>query len=170
MTMLLYPFIALSALGLILSILAHFGALLGLNVPSAAMGLHIGIFVVWFPAVLVSNSLIKGYDRKDFWKVVLRGAPKWMQYMVYAFMGYAAINFLIFMFFAPGDPTGSGGMPPSVVRGFSGHWMAFYSAALAILYSAVQIQKNGLNRKCPNGHYVSREATFCEKCGEVVFD
>ena len=161
MEILLYPFVALSALGLILSLAAHIGALLGLNVPSAAMALHIGIFVVWFPAVIVSNfSLTKKYDRKDFWKVVLRGAPKWMQYMTYGFFGYALINFAIFIFVDTSN----------VIRGFSGHWMAFYSAALAILYSAIQIKKKGLIRKCPNGHEVSLNAAFCEECGQMIIE
>ena len=45
------------------------------------------------------------------------------------------VNFAIFFFQAPHG--GSGANPPAVVcRGFSGHWMVFYSAALAILYSA----------------------------------
>ena len=71
----LYPFVVLSALGLILSLAAHIGALLGLNVPGPAMLLHVGIFIVWIPAVITSNfSLTKKYNRKDFWKVVLRGA------------------------------------------------------------------------------------------------
>jgi hypothetical protein len=49
-------------------------------------------------------------------------------------LGYAVINFTIFMRQPPG--SGSGTNPPAdVLRGFSGLWMAFYSAALAILYS-----------------------------------
>ena len=168
---LLYPFVALSVIGLILSLAAHIGALLGLNVPSAAMFLHVGIFIVWFPAVITSNfSLTKRYNRKDFWKVVLRGAPKWMQYMTYGFLYYAVINFVIFIFVAPRDPSNVGGTPPSVIRGFSGHWMAFYSAALTILYSAIQIKKKGLIRRCPNGHEVSLEAAFCEECGQLISD
>jgi hypothetical protein len=168
---LLYPFVVLSALGLILSLAAHVGALLGLNVPSSAMLLHVGIFVVWIPAVITSNfSLTKRYNRKDFWKVVLRGAPKWMQYMTYGFLYYAMINFAIFIFTASSDTSTAGGVSPVVVRGFSGHWMAFYSAALSILYSAIQIKKKGLVRKCPNGHEVPIEATFCEECGQLILD
>lgn len=167
----LYPFVVLSALGLVLSLAAHIGALLGLNVPGPAMLLHVGIFIVWIPAVITSNfSLTKKYNRKDFWRVVLRGAPKWMQYMTYGFFVYAFINFFIFIFIAPSNPSSVSGTPPSVIRGFSGHWMAFYSAALAILYSAIQIKKKGLIRKCPNGHEVSLEASFCEECGQRVLD
>ena len=51
--------------------------------------------------------------------------------MVYGFFAYAAVNFLLFITKAP--KGGGGANPPAVVwRGFSGHWMAFYSAALGI--------------------------------------
>jgi hypothetical protein len=167
----LSPFVALSALGLILSILAHVAGLLGLSVPSAAVGLHLGIFVVWFPAILASNSLAKHAPRKDYWKVVLRGAPRWMQYMTLGFFVYAVVNFILFISVAPRQPDSIGGsMSPSEIRGVSGHWMAFYSAALAMLYSVMEIQKKGIVRKCPNGHKVGLSAQYCEKCGEPVRD
>ncbi len=168
---LLYPFVALSVLGLVLSLAAHLGALLGLNVPPAAMALHVGIFIVWIPAVITANSsLTEKYERKDYWKVVLRGAPKWMQYMTFGFFIYALINFAIFLFIAPNNPSSVSGTSPSAVRGASGHWMAFYSAALAILYSAIQIKKKDLFRRCPNGHEVSLKASFSEECGQRVVD
>jgi hypothetical protein len=75
-------------------------------------------------------------NRRDLWKVVLKGSPAWMRYMVYGFFAYAMGNFLFFMIKAPIGKT-EGGQPVAVWRGFSGHWMAFYSAALAILYAAV---------------------------------
>jgi hypothetical protein len=111
--------------------------------------LCVGIFVVWLPAVLVAQRLVGGMYRKDFWKAVLKESPDWMRYMVYGFGGYAMANFLLFMTKAP---TGGGGAnPPAIVwRGFSGHWMAFYSAALAILYSA------------------ARSEGYCTRCGQPV--
>ena len=134
-------FIALSALGLILSLWVHLGALMGQRVAPESFFwiLHVGIFVVWIPAVLVAQRLVGNMNRKDFWKVVLTNSPDWMRYIVYAFGGYAVVNFLLFMVNAPNG--GNGANPPAAVwRGFSGHWMAFYSAALAILYSASQRQ------------------------------
>jgi hypothetical protein len=127
--------------------------------------LHVGVFVVWFPAVFVSQRLVGNVGRKDFWKVVLKGSPDWMRYLVYGFFGYAVVNFLFFMTKAP---KGGGGVnPPAVVwRGFSGHWMAFYSAALAILYSAAHAQANG--SRCVNGHLVSGTASYCERCGQPI--
>jgi hypothetical protein len=134
-------FIALSAVGLVLSLWVHLGALMGRRVAPEPFFwiLHVGIFVVWLPAVLVSQRLVGTMNRNDFWKIVLKNSPDWMRYMVYAFGGYAMVNFLLFMVNAP--KGGNGANPPAVVwRGFSGHWMAFYSAALAILYSASRSQ------------------------------
>ena len=51
----LYFFAALSALGLALSALSHAAALLGRDGPlrDRAMLLHVGIFVVWIPAIVL---------------------------------------------------------------------------------------------------------------------
>jgi hypothetical protein len=59
-------------------------------------------------------------------------------------------------------------MPPEVVRGFSGHWMAVYSAALAILWSAVKLWDENEEQRCPNGHEVRPLAKFCDECGHPV--
>jgi len=138
---LLWPFIVLSAVGLGLSLWVHLGAVAGRRVAPEAFFwmLHVCIFVVWIPAVLVYIKRVGNTRRKDYWKLVLRGWPEWMRYMVSGFFGYAVLNFAIFFFQTP--QGGSGANPPAVVwRGFSGHWMAFYSAALAILYSAAASQ------------------------------
>jgi hypothetical protein len=164
---LLWPFTWLAGIGLAVSLWVHLGAVMGRRVAPEAFFwiLHIGIFVVWFPAVLVAQRTAGNVNRKDSWKIVLRGTPEWMRYMVYGFFGYAVINFLLFVAKAP---TGSGGTnPPAVVwRGFSGHWMAFYSAALAILSSAASGEQE--RWECPNGHSVSSTAHYCERCGQAI--
>jgi hypothetical protein len=134
---LLWPFIALSAAGLVLSLWVHLGALAGQRVAPEAFFwiLHIGIFVVWIPTVLAYIKRVGSASRKDAWKLALRSSPQWMRYMVYGFFGYALLNFAIFFFHAPNGSSGAN--PPAVAwRGFSVHWMAFYSAALATLYAA----------------------------------
>jgi hypothetical protein len=94
---------------------------------------------VWLPAVFVAEELAGNLNRKDFWKVVLKNSPVWMRSVVYGFFGYALINFLLFIAKAPAGNSGAN--PPAALwKGFSGHWMAFYSAALAILYSAARHQ------------------------------
>lgn len=127
--------------------------------------LHVGIFVVWLPTVLVAQRLVGNVNRKDFWKVVLKDSPDWMRYMVYGFFGYAIVNFLFFMTKAPSG--GGGANPPAEVwRGLSGHWMAFYSAALAVLYSAARTADTAL--RCANGHMASPNAIYCNRCGQPV--
>lgn len=161
----LWPFVALSAIGLVVSLWVHLGAVTGRRVAHQEFFwlLHVGIFVVWFPAVLVANRLVGNQRKKDLWKVVLRGCPDWMRYMVYGFFGYAVVNFLSFMGKAPSG-GGSADTPPIVWRGFSGHWMAFYSAAMAILYSAAKMNDNV--RRCSNGHTIPPNANFCTRCGQ----
>jgi hypothetical protein len=162
----LWFFICFSAIGLVLSLWVHLGAVMGRRVAPAAFFviLHVGIFVVWIPAVLVAQRLVGNVNRKDLWKVVLKDSPAWMRYMVYGFSGYAVVNFLLFMTKAP---SGGSGNPPAVVwRGFSGHWMGFYSTALAILYSAARAEDTSL--RCTNGHVASSNAPYCSRFGQPV--
>jgi hypothetical protein len=119
----------------------HFGAVAGKKVAPEPFFwmLHVGIFVVWFPAVLVANRRVGKSSPRNYWDVVFRDSPAWFKYAVYGFLGYAVVNFLIFISQAPNGKEFPGeGTPVVVWRGFSGHWMACYSAALAILYSAVR--------------------------------
>ena len=96
--------------------------------------------------------------------MVLRGALDWMRYMVYGFFGYAFLNFALFMAKAPSGHAE--GIPAIVWRGFSGHWMLFYSAALATLYSAATASADV--RRCLNGHAVPATANFCSRRGQSV--
>jgi hypothetical protein len=163
----LWLFVGLSAVGLFTSLYVHLGAVMGRRVAPESFFwiLHMGIFVVWFPTVLVANRRVGSARRKDYWKLALRGSPEWMRYMVYGFFGYAIVNFGLFMLKAPTGSTGSN-PPTEVWRGFSGHWMAFYSAALATLYSAVN--ENTYALRCLNGHPIPPGANYCERCGQPV--
>jgi hypothetical protein len=160
-----WVFVWLSAIGLLVSLWVHIGAIKGRTVPSAFWVLHVGIFVVWFPAVLVAQRLVGNANRKDLWKVVLKGAPDWMRYMVYVFSAYEFVNFMISM-----GQSSSGGRHTTTSaadwRGFSGLWMAFYSAALAILYSAAKTMES--SPRCANGHFATPNANYCTRCGQPV--
>lgn len=163
----LWFFVCFSAVGLVVSLWVHLGAVMGRRVAPQSFFwmLHVGIFVVWFPTIFVGQRLVGSVNRKDFWKVVLKGSPDWMRYMVYGFFGYAIVNFLLFMTKAPSGSSGAN--PPAVVwRGFSGHWMAFYSAALAVLYSAAHMADTA--PRCANGHLASPNAVYCARCGQPV--
>jgi hypothetical protein len=168
--LILSPFIVLSAVGFVLSVAAHLAAVAGSPIPfgKSVWALHIGIFVVWLPTVLVAYRLTRGASRKDFWKIALAGCPKWMRTALYIVFGYAILNFILFIATTAGQAHPKGDPPPEVIRGFSGHWMVFYGAAFATLYSASAIGYSGMNRKCPNGHSVTITAKFCEECGAAL--
>ena len=168
MRALAYPAFLLACLGLILSAISHVYALCGMPGPlgDATWILHVGIFVVWFPAVIVAQRLARNVPQKDFWKAALRGCPAWARTGLYGIFGYGVLNFIYFII-TVGKQKTAGPMPPPVVRGFSGHWMIFYGAAAAILYSYRQVGDDG-PRKCPSGHEVGPMAQFCETCGLPV--
>lgn len=161
----IWVFVWLSAIGLLVSLWVHVGALMGRGIPSALWVLHVGIFVVWLPAVIVAQRLAGNTNRKDFWKVVLKGAPDWVRYMMYLLFAYEFVNFMISM----GQSSNGGRHTASSAadwRGFSGLWMVFYSAALAILYSAAKAMDS--SPRCLNGHLASPRALYCNRCGQPV--
>lgn len=170
MQILLFPFVLLSGLGLALSIIAHLMALAGLELPGGRLVwlLHAGIFVVWIPTVLVSIRTTRYAYRKDFWKTALAGCPVWMKRTLYALFAYALVNFVLFATQNGGGSGPGGTNAPSVVRLFSGHWMVFYGAAFAVLYSVIHAPRLLKRRKCPNGHNVAPTAEFCPDCGRSL--
>lgn len=132
-------FAALALVGLVISIWVHVGALLGRQVAPDYFfwGLHAGIFVVFFPAVLVAQKRVGTTNRRDFWKLVTKGSPDGLRYLLYFFFAYAIVNFALF--WIQTVPKGEQPGPPSALtwRGFSGHWMVFYCASYVILSSAL---------------------------------
>lgn len=172
MTALLFPFLVLSGIGLALSIGVHIAALLGVPIPGAELvwGLHLGIFTVWLPAVLVANRASRHAKRRDLWKVALSGCPAWMRIALYGLFAYAIANFIWFV--ATGTNSGHQHLgdapPPSIIRGFSGHWMAFYATAFAIMYSALRRPALLVPQECPAGHAVSLSDIYCPTCGQLL--
>jgi hypothetical protein len=156
--------------GFALSAIAHITSIAGVELPGgkAVFLLHAGIFVVWLPALLVMHRVSGGINRRDLWKVALSGCPSWMRTAVYAIFVYAFLNFFYFFATTAGLPKHASGGVSTIaeVRGFSGHWMIFYSAAFAILYSARNRPGLLLDRRCSNQHAVSKTAEYCETCGE----
>jgi hypothetical protein len=138
---LLMPFLVLAILGLILSLISHTAALLGLSQPlgSDARLLHIDLVVVCVPALVVAICLTPDRKQRGFpWDLIVRRCAPWMWLMTFVFGVYALVNYLIVSALDP--PTGitlSTDVPPGVFRGSSGDWMAGYSFATAVLYAAI---------------------------------
>lgn len=157
----------LAGIGLVLSVIVHAYSLFGLSCPLGDMAwyLHFGVFIVWFPSVFIVQDLSREFKQKDLLKAALRACPAWMKYMAYFFFGYAILNFIVSAIIDTARETTGG---DGAFRSFSGHWMAFYSAAFALLYSATHVQEHDNTRRCPKGHPVSPSASFCEECGERI--
>ena len=172
MKVVLFPFMSLAACGFLLRVAAHVMALAGIAIPGGGLVwvLHIGIFVVWIPTVLVANRITGYSNRKDFWKTALIGCPVWMRRALYVVFGYAVFNFILFILSTSTHPKPTGTAPASVIRGFSGHWMVFYGAAFATLYSVIHAPYLFHDRKCPQGHSVAPTARFCPECGYAFPD
>jgi len=166
----LYPLMALAAVGLVLSLAVHIASLAGIALfGNAAFALHVGIFAVWLPAMFVLQQHTPAVNRKDLWKVALRGCPPWMRLLTYGFFAYAFVNFMYFFVVTAGAGSKhSGPADDATLRGFSGHWMAFYAAAMSIFYSSLRIPTLEARRECTQGHPVGPVAKFCEQCGSPV--
>lgn len=173
MATVLYAFAVLAGAGLIASAVVHALSLAGtvfpITLPDSVFALHVGIFIVGFPTILVSNKITERSPRKDFWKVALRGAPKWVRIAVVAFLVYAVASMLLSIIFP--SLTAVDLLPANGAGPLSAFWMAFYAAAAATLYSAANILRLDLVRRCTQGHpVVSPTAAFCEQCGSPVLD
>ena len=90
-----------------------------------------------------------------FFEIVFNETPSWMTTIVVAGFFYAFVNFILFSISQSGTPNIIGGQfvlqnhgqliktlteqeyhhyKANELRGFSGHWIAFYGVATAILY------------------------------------
>jgi len=154
--------------GLIASAVVHLSTFLGINpqrVFPPVWVLHALIFVVWIPVVFSCRKIVKKENRKDFWKIATRNAPRWMKFLSVALFVYAFFNF-----FFTGFVLSEGGVPSELdgrkvihnhgkvirelsdeeyemhqaytVRGFSGHWMIFYAVGMMVLYSKMKEDSN----------------------------
>lgn len=170
--LLLPPLMAYAACGLVLSLAAHLLSMFGVQFGTPFFtALHVGIFPLWIPVVFLSMKMTAGANRRDFWNIALSGCPPWMRYMTRGFFIYAVVNFAIFFVLSivHQPATQGGGAPPAeVLHGFSGHWMAFYSAGLAILTTAYRRGLSNLTRHCPFGHDVGWSDKFCPSCGASI--
>ncbi|WP_245587317.1 hypothetical protein [Comamonas composti] len=121
--------------------------------------LTMGVFVVWFPAVLIARRATRSERMNLSWRQVLAGCPPWMRGAAYGLLAYALLNFVLQL--AGGSPAGGF----SEARLASGHWMLFYGAAFCIFYSVMHKPDLQEPSQCPAGHEVGRDDAFCAQCG-----
>jgi hypothetical protein len=133
-------FAFLALIGFLLSIWVHVGALFGRIVAPEYFfwGLHAGIFVVFFPAILVAQKRVGSANRKDFWKAVTKGSPEGLRYLLYLFLAYASLIFFVSFFQTPPGTVPKVQNPAIQWRDFSAIWMVFYFASFVILSSALR--------------------------------
>jgi len=175
--LLLLPLILYAACGLALSLIVHLVTFFGVKPGPDALfvALHVGIFPLWLPVAFISMRMAGGWTRGwgwsvgwSAWKAILAECPPWMRNMTYGFLAYAVLNFVLFIIVTPSGKHPPGGTPSVVWHGFSGHWMAFYSAGLAILTAARWRGLRNLQPRCPNGHTVTLGDRFCATCGVAI--
>ena len=138
-------FAFLAFIGLVLSIWVNIGAFFGHEPSPVFWSLHVGVFLVFFPAIFVAQKRVGRTRGRGFWKAVTKGSPVGLRYLLYLFFAYDAVTGLIgFAKSLPGTLPGAlpGAVPsrdPSLQwLGFSAVWMAFYFSSFVILSSALR--------------------------------
>lgn len=119
--------------------------------------LHIVILPIFLFAMVVSRSQWR--ERPTTWRKALPYAPRWLRILTVVCFIYAGVNFAIFMAYTlEGSPERRDDgtfivenhgqfvreideaeyhrLQAFVARGFSGHWMLFYTVSAAMLLSA----------------------------------
>lgn len=125
-------------LGWALSFGVHLTTLNGMDVSKSfpVMVLHAGIFIILIPATIIlrQNPELKQFEALPwrermgaplfYWKVIFRYCPVWLRIFSIGFFIYGFSSFFIRM-------TGNNAQFTLL---FSGHWMAFYAIAMAMMY------------------------------------
>ncbi len=92
--------------------------------------LHIGVFVIAVPTIL---ALVTRFGRQlppGFLLELWRSQPPRLRACSTLVLGYAVASFVLFVAGVYGDPEKDDLV---ALRGFSGHWMAFYWMFFALL-------------------------------------
>lgn len=143
----------IALIGLIASLIAHLATFTNTDVTSVVpwvFALHFGVFVVFGPFVFIARRKNGGSSN---WRDLSAGLPRWVGLVLMGLAAYAALNFILML-------RANSGLSPQLenghyglfnhgrlvseitqaqyatarnhdLRGFSGHWMIFYSVAAA---------------------------------------
>lgn len=160
----LYLFIATSFTLLLVSLTVHLLTFSSFPItehfPSVWM-LHVLVFAVFIPAIFYGNRIQLKTQKGQ--NLVMNAAPAWIRTMTGFFFAYALINFVLFFLLIGNNSTSirdgkytlhSKGRnvrevskeeyykyDNRIVRGFSGHWMLFYSASLLMLAGYLRLRE-----------------------------
>lgn len=150
---------------LVLSIIVHTLSIIGpedilSDIDAFVWILHGGAILLFFPLMWCSHTMINRTQEKNFWAAVLKNCPFWLKKMANFFFLYAIINFILFI--KSGKVENDGSTPASVFKGFSGHWMAFYSIEVAVFYSYLK-KRSVAVKSSFNGPSMSTEECFHEQ-------
>lgn len=170
MRFLIFPFMLLAGAGFLLSLCIHLGAILEVPIPEAwrpwvreyiPSTLGTGIFVIWLPAVLLSTR-VPGAHRVTgmSWSVLLRGCPVWMRNLCIAVFIYGFISFFFGISMLDNLPEDWGD-----TRIFTGHYLIFYGAGFAIMFSIFNKPDIMQPIRCPLGHEMGVDDEYCAMCG-----
>ncbi len=150
-------------LGLLVHLLAVAGIDATASVPVVWL-LHVGIFIVVVPSIFMAKAdkaraAEKGEKEENgrSWDRFAPNAPNWVKVAALLGFVYAVINFMYFIGNIQGSTSIKDGqytlhnhgtlirvlteaeyhqINAQVVRGFSGHWIAFYGMAVASMFPA----------------------------------
>ena len=165
----LQPLRIYAACGFIFSVVLHILAIAGLQPNNKALlfGPGIAIFPLWLPVTHLSMNLTRGLSRKEAWKTMVSGCPKWMRSTISVLYWYAMVNFavaIIIVFVFPIAKSSSGSAPRFFWILASSYYMLFYFAGLATLTT---VSERGMPT-CPNGHSISINDKYCSVCGTPI--
>ena len=157
------PFAIIALTGFVLSLAVNIAGWFDKIILPSPMfaAMHIGIFVVFLPAILLGR--MRGQSSR--WASMTKGGsgiPSWAKTFGAIVFGYAMVNFIVFFVQMPGGKQH--GAPSALMwRGFSGHWMVFYLFAFGVLYSVINAPSE--KAKCVNGHEMRIDSMVCPVCG-----
>lgn len=133
-------FFFVACIGWCASVVLHVFSIFGISPGPSALMLGLGIFAVWLPFIIRvktenPTSEESGWSGMRSQRVninqIFKHAPKWMRVVAIAGFVYAFISFFLVMYM---NTPKHEGITALDVRGFSGHFIAFFGVAAAGLY------------------------------------
>lgn len=154
MRTILQLFIALCALGILVSFGLHLGILFGLHFPIITyLGMFGSVFVLVILDNIVSIPYLSIVGRKNFWKTYMPSAPKWLQLMVYGFTYYVVFWVVIlFLVMLTSKTAKQDSAPPAAFFVMTAFFMGMYTGMLAQFYAILQQQRKTARKRLVHHH------------------